>query len=131
MKTLAVSLGARSYRIVLGTPLRDLGGHLAATKLARRVFIVTNTAVGKRYLHAVAAGCTRHHIAVDSVILPDGERYKTLATVEKLYTAALKAGVDRATCVVALGGGVVGDMAGFFAATYLRGLSCVQVPTSL
>lgn len=131
MKTITVSLGERSYRIVLGKPLNELGGHLAASGLARRVFIVTNTTVGKRYLSALAGGCTRRHIAVDSVIIPDGERHKTLATVNKLYAAALKAGVDRATCVVALGGGVVGDIAGFFAATYLRGLPCVQVPTSL
>lgn len=131
MKTVPVSLGERSYCIVLGRPLRELGKHVAAKGLARRVFIVTNTVVAKRYLADVAAGFKQQNIPVASVILPDGERYKTLASVEKIYAAALKAGVDRSTCIVALGGGVVGDVAGFFAATYLRGLACIQVPTTL
>ncbi|MGA2089866.1 MAG: 3-dehydroquinate synthase [Endomicrobiales bacterium] len=131
MKNVSVSLGKRSYCIVLGKPLRDLGKYFADHGLGKRVFIVTNTVVAKQYLGIITAGFKLNKILVDSIILPDGERFKTLAAVEKLYTAALKAGVDRSTCVVALGGGVVGDVAGFFAATYLRGLSCIQVPTTL
>ncbi|MCX5778608.1 MAG: 3-dehydroquinate synthase [Elusimicrobia bacterium] len=131
MKKLVVSLKERSYFIVMDTSLGELGKYIAAAGLGKRVFIVTNAVVAKKYLSVVTAGCRRNAIAVSTVILPDGEKYKTLATVEKLYAAALKAGVDRSTCVVALGGGVVGDVAGFFAATYLRGLSCIQVPTTL
>jgi 3-dehydroquinate synthase len=131
MKKVSVSLGKRSYSIIMDKPLRELAKYAAAKRLGQRFFIVTNTVVAKRYLNAVESGFKFIDVAVDCAIIPDGEQFKTLETVEKLYKAAYKAGVDRSTCVVALGGGVVGDIAGFFAATYLRGLPCIQVPTTL
>ena len=68
---------------------------------------------------------------VSIISLPDGERYKTLATIEKIYHRMLQLRLDRKSTLVAFGGGVVGDMAGFAAATYLRGIACIQIPTTL
>jgi 3-dehydroquinate synthase len=92
---------------------------------ARR-FVVSSAPVWAHHGDAVAGLTTD-----DPILLPDGERYKTVTTVMRIYDALIRASADRATCVIALGGGVVGDVAGFAAATYLRGVPVVQVPTTL
>lgn len=91
------------------------------------VVVVTNTTLAPLYGEALAGRLPGGHL----IVLPDGEEYKTLATVESIYTGLLEADADRGTLVVALGGGVIGDMAGFAAATFMRGVALVQAPTSL
>lgn len=92
-----------------------------------RTVVVTNTTLAPLYGDALA----RHLPGGRLIVLPDGEEYKTLATVETIYTRLLEEGADRSTLIVALGGGVIGDMAGFAAATFMRGVALVQAPTSL
>jgi 3-dehydroquinate synthase len=92
---------------------------------ARR-FVVSTAPVWGHHSDAVASLS-----AEEPILLPDGERYKNTATVMRIYDALIRANADRATCLIALGGGVVGDVAGFAAATYLRGVPVVQIPTTL
>ena len=127
-----VPLGARTYPVVVGGGvLAQLGGRMAALGLAGRCMLVTNDRVDA--LHGDAARASLRAAGFDpvTVVLPDGEQHKTVASLERVWDAALGAGVERRTPVVALGGGVVGDVAGFAAATLLRGLPVVQVPTTL
>ncbi len=124
--------GGGSYDIVLGRGLIDQLGHMLAGRgWARRAAIITDTNVGP--LYAAAAQRALGQAGMDSFVaaMPAGEAAKHLRTVEDLYRALAENGVDRSTPVIALGGGVVGDTAGFVAATYLRGLPFVQAPTSL
>jgi len=129
MKTLAVELGQRSYPIYIGAGLlgRDepLIGHVAG----RRALIVTNDTVAPWYLDKVAARLERY--APATTVLPDGEKYKTLADLDRVFDTLLKQRCDRRTTLVALGGGVVGDMTGFAAAVYQRGVPFIQIPTTL
>ena len=129
MKTLVVDLGARSYPIYIGAGLLERGDLLASHIAGRRVLIVTNDRVAPLYLDTVAAGLQR--FAPVTVVMPDGERYKTLGDLNRIFDALLEHRCDRRTTLVALGGGVVGDMAGFAAATYQRGVPFIQVPTTL
>ena len=99
---------------------------LDAVHAPARRFVVSNAHVWELHGEAVS-GVTQE----EPIILPDGERYKNVTTVMRIYDALIKASADRASCIVALGGGVVGDTAGFAAATYLRGVPVVQVPTTL
>ncbi|HBU69042.1 MAG TPA: 3-dehydroquinate synthase [Elusimicrobia bacterium] len=131
MNRIIVNLAERSYPIYVGARLENLGRELSRTGLTGRVFVVTNPKIKKLYYQRLLRGLKARGLEAVCAVIPDGEKYKTLKTVEKLYAMALKAGLDRKSVVVALGGGVVGDIAGFFAATYLRGLAFVQVPTTL
>ncbi len=97
----------------------------------RRCLLVTNTKVGKLYAKRVSNSLKKRGIDVHIAVLRDGERYKNLKSLEKLYSAAVKKGITRKCFALALGGGVVGDITGFFAATFLRGIDFIQVPTSL
>ncbi len=130
--TITVDLGARAYPIMIGAGvLDDIGAQVRKVCGAGRVAIVTNPTVGKLYLSRVttsllAAGCD----AV-TVEIPDGEAHKNLATLALIYDRLLAAGIERRSPIIALGGGVVGDVAGFAAATLLRGLPFIQVPTTL
>ena len=103
-----------------------LPGLLDAVRAPVRRFVVSTAHVWELHGDAVS-GVTQE----EPIILPDGERYKNVSTVMRIYDALIKAAADRASCIVALGGGVVGDMAGFAAATFLRGVPVVQVPTTL
>ncbi|HHM05241.1 MAG TPA: 3-dehydroquinate synthase [Gammaproteobacteria bacterium] len=129
MKTLTVDLGARSYPIYIGAGLLGEPRRLAPHVAARQVMIVTNETVGPLYLAPVRAALGG--FACHEVVLPDGEQYKTLDTLMPVFDALLETRCDRRTTVVALGGGVVGDMAGFAAACYQRGVPFIQVPTTL
>ena len=131
MKKITVNLKERSYPIYTGARLAGLGSELAKFKFSRRVLVVTNTTVKKLYFPVLRAGLEKAGFSVSVSAIADGERYKTLQTVNALYNECLRAGLDRRSPVIALGGGVVGDIAGFVAATYMRGLPFVQVPTTL
>jgi len=128
--TVSVDLGARSYPIRIGRGLLAKAGALGPWIAGDSVLIVTNETVGPLYLDRVrgAVGTGVHML---ECILPDGERYKNLATLEQVFDAAVDGRCDRRTTVIALGGGVVGDMAGFAAAVYQRGVPFIQVPTTL
>jgi len=132
MERINVGLGDRSYPIWVGDGiLESLGDALEAVSFPRRIALVTNETVSPLYGDRVEALLSRVGYQVLPVVLPDGEEYKTLSTVEKIFDALLENGFDRSSGLLALGGGVVGDMCGFAAATYMRGIPFVQVPTTL
>ena len=126
---LRIDLGERSYPILIGAGLLDDAGLLARHVPARDVLIVTNETVGPLYLAHLERGLAGKRVR--SVALPDGEQHKNLAVLGRVFDALVDARLNRDACVVALGGGVVGDMAGFAAACYQRGVDFVQVPTTL
>ncbi len=129
---LTVALGARSYDIVLGRGLIDRAGALLAPVIRRkRAVIVTDAHVAPLYLARFAAALAAAGIEHDAITLPPGEATKDFAHFAGLCEDVLALGIERATPVVALGGGVIGDLAGFAAASLLRGLDLVQVPTTL
>src|SRR5215218_10341870 len=125
--TVEVRTASARYPVEIGAGgAAALGALLTAVGAPARRFVVSTAHVWE--LHGeVVSGITQD----EPIILPDGERYKNVATVMRIYDALIKASADRATCLIALGGGVVGDTAGFAAATYLRGVPVVQVPTTL
>ncbi len=132
-----VHLPQQSYEVIneVGS-LDHLGTLLAETRtrlpnLGRKVLLVSNPKIFQHYGSRAIATLTQAGFEVAHCLLPAGERYKTLNSVQKLYNAALANHLDRSSAIIALGGGVVGDMAGFAAATWLRGIHIVQVPTSL
>jgi len=129
MTTLQVELGERSYPIHVGRGL--LGQPELVTPYLRggQVMVVSNETVAPLYMERVTAAFRDRQ--VEQVILPDGERFKDLETLNRIYDGLLQARFGRDCTVVALGGGVVGDMAGFAAATYQRGVDFIQVPTTL
>lgn len=104
----------------------DLGPTLDRLKFPRRRFIVSSPTVWRLHGERFASACTE-----EPILIPDGERFKTLATLGRIYDALVRAQADRGAGLVAVGGGVVGDVAGFAAATYLRGVPVAQVPTTL
>jgi len=129
METLTVELGERSYPIYIGQGLLDNGDLLTRHLGGTSVVVVTNETVGPLYLERVMAALGDRRKS--AVTLPDGEAYKTLATVNDVFTALLERQVDRRATLIALGGGVVGDITGFAAACYQRGIAFIQVPTTL
>lgn len=131
MRTVTVGLGTRAYDICIGDGLLSDAGLLAAAVTGDRVFIVTNEVVAPRYLAHVEACLAEKGLRSNAVVLADGETHKNADTMNVIYDAMLAARCDRATTVIALGGGVVGDMAGFAAATYQRGIPFIQMPTTL
>lgn len=126
MTTFEVQLGRRSYPIYIG---RNVLAQLSRRIRGDAVFVVSNEIVAPLYLQAVLAHCGQHRS--HQLILPDGETCKTLETVSLVYDALLKHHCDRDTTLVALGGGVIGDITGFAAATYQRGINFIQIPTTL
>lgn len=131
MQTLAVDLGERAYPIHIGPGLLREAA-LITPHLARdRVFIVTNTTVGPLYLARLGDALSAAGVRVESVVLPDGEIYKNWETLNTIFDALLSHRAERKTTLIALGGGVIGDLAGFAAACYQRGVPFIQVPTTL
>ena len=129
MKKLNLDLGNRSYPILIGTSAwKD--SQLASQTKGRKVLIVCNDTVAPLYLEKLKGGL-RGTSSLDELILPDGERYKTLASLEKIYNKLLADNYDRSSILVALGGGVIGDTVGFAAASYQRGIDFIQIPTTL
>ncbi len=130
MKTLTVDLGNRSYPIYIGEHILTTSEYYV-NYLGKQALIVTNETVAPLYLDKLKQQLQQANIVYDTVILPDGEQYKTLSTYEKILDTLLEKKHSRKTTVIALGGGVIGDMAGFAAATYQRGVFFVQIPTTL
>ncbi len=131
-QTVRVELGRRSYNVVIGAGLiAEAGGRLAALATGRPVTVITDETVAGLYLGELEGSLARAGIAHRSFTVPPGEASKSFATYEKLAERILAAGIGRESIIVALGGGVVGDLAGFLAATLLRGLDLVQLPTTL
>jgi 3-dehydroquinate synthase len=125
---LKVALGDRSYPIYIGDNL--LGrGDLLAPYLRRQVMVVSNNTIAPLYTDGLRSALSGRQ--VDSIILPDGEEYKTLAIMENIIGALLAARFDRGCTLIALGGGVIGDITGYAAASYQRGVDYIQVPTTL
>ena len=132
MEKVRVELGERSYDIYIGKNiLRNIGGSLKSLGLSPRIAIVTNPTVYPLYGAVVASSLRKAGFDVLSVTIPDGEEYKDLLWVEHIFNVLLKAKLDRSSALVALGGGVIGDITGFAASTYMRGISYIQVPTTL
>ncbi|HUE91970.1 3-dehydroquinate synthase [Pseudomonas sp.] len=129
MQTLHVELGERTYPIYIGSDLLRHTDLLAAHIVGRQVAIVTNETIAPLYLPALQQALAGY--SVTSVVLPDGEAFKTWETLQLVFDGLLGARHDRRTTIVALGGGVIGDMAGFAAACYQRGVNFIQVPTTL
>lgn len=134
-RCIAVALGERSYTLHIGAGMLASGraGEIVARVTGgRAVCIVTHPALQAAYAMPLAAALrTTHGLTTTLVTLPPGERFKHLNTVARLYREFLAAGLDRKSLIVAVGGGVLGDIVGFAAATYLRGIPFVQVPTTL
>ncbi len=131
MQTLTVALGERSYPIHIGPGLLERAELLVPHLLQPRVAIVTNTTVGPLYLERLRAALEAAGIEVLPVVLPDGEAYKNWETLNRIFDALLTHRAERKTTLIALGGGVVGDLTGFAAACYQRGVPFIQVPTTL
>jgi 3-dehydroquinate synthase len=130
--TVRVELGPRSYDIVVGSGLLADAGRFIAPVLARPdAIVVTDETVAERHLAPLEAALKRANVAFRRVVIPPGERTKSFAYLEGLIEALLGLGVSRQTTLLALGGGVVGDLAGFAAAIVLRGINFVQIPTTL
>ncbi len=129
MTLLTVELGERSYPIHIGENLLADPSCLTSRIAGRQVFVVSNETVAPLYLPALEKALAGYQL--DKVIIPDGEAYKSLQTLETIFDALLEARHNRTTTIIALGGGVVGDMAGFAAACYQRGVAFIQVPTTL
>jgi len=128
---LNVELGERSYPITIGRGLLDDHALLARHIDGGKVAIVTNTVVAPLYLARVAGAIRAAGHEVVEIVLPDGEEHKTWESLNLVFDALLQHKCDRKTTIVALGGGVIGDMAGFAASSYMRGVPFVQVPTTL
>ena len=131
MQTLTVDLGDRSYPIHIGTGLLGRAELILPHLLQKRVMIVTNTTVAPLYLAQLTATLEAAGVAVMQVVLPDGEAYKNWETLNLIFDALLAQRAERKTTLVALGGGVIGDMTGFAAASYQRGVPFIQIPTTL
>lgn len=131
MQTLHVALGERSYPIHIGRGLLTQPELILPYLKRKQVAIVTNTTVAPLYLEKLAQPLRDAGVKVISIVLPDGEAYKNAATLNLIYDALLENRCERSTTVIALGGGVIGDLAGYAAATYLRGVPFIQVPTTL
>jgi 3-dehydroquinate synthase len=127
-----VSLGARSYDIVIGRGVADsLGTRIAALRPGARTFIVTDENVARLILPTIVQALERAGIKTDSIVVPPGESSKSFPVFEQVCEAIVAARIERGDLVIALGGGVIGDLAGFAAAVVRRGLDYVQVPTTL
>ena len=129
MQALELSLGERSYPIHIGAGLISDSALLERSVTAEQVLIVTNETVAPLYLERLQHGLRARK--TDTLVLPDGEQYKTLDTFSRIVDRLIELRFHRDACIVALGGGVVGDVAGFAAASYQRGIAFVQVPTTL
>jgi 3-dehydroquinate synthase len=126
-----IELGERSYRIDIGAGLLSDAATWADVPSSAKALVVTNTTVGPLYARQLVQGVSTRHGAVHVLELPDGEQHKSWQTLNLVFDALLDDACDRKTVLYALGGGVVGDMAGFAAACYMRGVPFVQVPTTL
>jgi 3-dehydroquinate synthase len=131
MQTLTVELGERSYPIHVGKGLLTRADLILPHLKLKQVAIVTNTTVGPLYLEVLRGTLEAAGVSVLPIVLPDGEQYKTAETLNRIYDALLQHRMERKSTLIALGGGVIGDLTGYAAATYLRGVPFIQIPTTL
>ncbi len=131
MQILTVGLAERSYPIYIGSDLLGCAELLLPHLPHKRAAVVTNTTVAPLYLNPLGATLQAHGVNIIPIILPDGEQHKNAETLGLIYDALLSHRCERNTPLIALGGGVVGDMTGYAAATYLRGVPFIQIPTTL
>ncbi len=131
MQTLKVELANRSYPIHIGRGLVSNADLILPHLKRKHVAVVTNTTVAPLYLEQLSASLQAAGVSVISIILPDGEAYKNSETLNLIYDALLQNRCERSTTLIALGGGVIGDLTGYAAATYLRGVPFIQIPTTL
>lgn len=132
MDQVTVGLGPRSYQIWIGRQLlAHLGEALSGLGVPRRVAVISNPTVSALHYQRLQQSLIESGFEVHLIEVPDGEEYKTLATLNDIYNQLLTRRFDRHTALIALGGGVIGDLVGFAAATFLRGVPFIQVPTTL
>lgn len=131
MQTLSVALGNRSYPIHIGENILCQTDLITANLPQKKVAVVTNTTVAPLYLESLASALNSCGIEVIRIVLPDGEAYKNWETLNRIFDALLTNRCERNTTLIALGGGVIGDLTGFAASVYLRGVPFIQVPTTL
>jgi 3-dehydroquinate synthase len=131
LQQVRIALGDRSYDILIGSGLLAQPASWQGLPRAAAALVVTNTTVAPLYGERLRAALAPHYRTVHEAVLPDGEEHKDWPTLNRVFDALLEHGCDRKTVLFALGGGVVGDMAGFAAACYMRGVPFVQVPTTL
>jgi 3-dehydroquinate synthase len=131
MQTLNVGLAERSYPIHIGSGMLNRVELLLPHIPRKRAVIVSNTTVAPLYLQRLKEGLSTNGVQAQSIILPDGEQYKSSESLNVIYDALLLARSERNTPLIALGGGVIGDITGYAAATYLRGVPFIQIPTTL
>lgn len=132
MKTIKVELGTRSYDILIKTGIiSSFRDHLMGFPFSEKAVLISNPTVYTLYGDQVKAQIESAGYRVKVILVPDGEEYKEFLWVYHLLGEMLRFGLDRKSCVYALGGGVVGDIAGFAASIYMRGIRCIQIPTTL
>lgn len=131
MQTLNVELASRSYPIYIGRHLLSRAELILPHLKRKQVAIVTNTTVEPLYLDKLSKTLAEAGVKITPIILPDGEAYKNSETLNKIYDALLENHCERSTTLIALGGGVIGDLTGYAAATFLRGVPFIQIPTTL
>ncbi len=129
--TLTLDLAERSYPIHIGSGLLARGELIVKHLLQPKAVIITNTKVAPLYLNALVNSLAGQQVATESIVLPDGEEYKTWNTLNQVFDTLLTRRSERKTTLIALGGGVIGDLAGFAAAVFQRGVPFIQVPTTL
>jgi len=131
MQTLKVELAGRSYPIHIGRNLISDASLILPHLIRKHVAVVTNTTVAPLYLEQLTVSLQAAGVSVLPIILPDGEAYKNTQTLNTIYDALLQNRCERSTTLIALGGGVIGDLTGYAAATFLRGVPFIQIPTTL
>lgn len=131
MLTLSVDLGSRAYPIYIASGLLNEATCFLPHLSQKQAVIISNTVVAPLYLDRLRATLESAHVKCRDIILPDGEVYKDTGTLNHIYDELLEKRTERKTTLIALGGGVIGDITGFAAATYLRGVPFIQVPTTL
>lgn len=132
VKKVYVDLGSRSYDILIEAGLaKQLSNFFDERELRKRIFLVSNDSIFKLIGENLLDNLQDNGYEVSEILIPDGEKYKNLETVENIYSCLVDQRADRTSMLVALGGGVIGDITGFAAATFLRGISYVQIPTTL
>ncbi|MDH4151029.1 MAG: 3-dehydroquinate synthase [Betaproteobacteria bacterium] len=129
--TLTLSLGERSYPIHIGPGLLSRGELIARDLAQPKAVIITNTVVAPLYLDTLRCGLEKQKVAADAIVLQDGEKHKNWLTLNQVFDELLELRAERKTTLIALGGGVIGDLAGFAAAIFQRGTPFIQIPTTL
>lgn len=132
MDFVKVSLNTRSYRIAIeNNILTNAGKFISKMPVQKKATVITNTKVASLYLPTLVQSLIKESFIVHQIVIPDGEKYKNLTQIKKIFDYLFTLNLDRNSPIIALGGGVVGDIAGFAASTFMRGIPCIQIPTTL